>query len=496
MRHKIENATRSVTKALSASSGALQAFFDVGASYFNYSRFTGVRQTDGTYMEASNATYAQIYATQENVRIVVDAVARYAAKRYLKCFQSSDIGGGQYSSQEDPEFIAAENMEEPNDWMTQSDLLDALFKDKLIYEDAYLWDMGPNVDGTRFLLRVPPYAMAVKSSNQLIPTGYEVRFADGRTLDLTGEEVFHWRGYSPGSNRIGVSKLETLRVLLLENSARKSQMIDTIRGGLIKGGIVKRPLEAPEWSSKARQRFEMSFASRLRGVSKGEVAMLEDGMEFMEAGITPREAELLASKQFDLVLCCNIYGINPALFEAQGNLSQAREMMDEDVVEPMACSLADALTKWLIRGKYADDTHYFKFKKPPITDVAALFVSSSNATGGAVMTPNEFREEYLDMPAHDAGDELVQHPGATQGGNPPAVNRGARGGQSKPAADRSPATAPQKVFDALRAKEIARTKALARHANMRGRRSRYARETEEVIAAHFDRQKASISGGR
>lgn len=480
-------------KALTASGTALQAFRDMGASFFGFPRFS--QYVNGAYVDMQSAAYGHIYNTQENVRIVVDAVARYANKRALKCFNRDARG----NVSEDYSFEACATLDSPNDWQSGRQLLKQFILDKLVYEDAFLWDMGGVEDGKRFLVRVPPPAMGVSTDNSLKPVGYVIRFNNGTELPLRVDEVIHWSGYNPESNRLGVSKLETLRVMLTENAVRKAHLIDMIRGGLIKGGIVKRPIEAPEWSNKARQRFEQNFSGRLRGTARGEVAMLEDGMDFMEAGITPQQAELLESKQFDLAITANIFGVNPQLFTTTGNLAQAREMLDEDVVEELLGDLADVLNVQLIQQIYLDSTHYFVFSRAKITDLNTLFEAGSKATGGAVMAQNEFRAEYLDLPPKPGGDDLAKNPGATTGSLPPTMGAAPRGILPYPPED-SGATATVKsleveIHEALKFKaEQAQKKADERAADLHYQEL-VTGQHMALLSKHFRRQKAAHQKG-
>lgn len=487
-------------KALTASPGALEAISRMGGSYFSFPRSQYV---DGVYTESVSASYAHIYGTQENVRIVVDAIARAASKRSLKCYDRQKSG----QKKEDSEFEAADTLRDPNDWQAQRDILGSLIRDKLIFDDAFLWDLGPVEGGKRLLLRVPPFAIEVSSDNSMQPKAYRIKFQDGSFLPLRADQVIHWKGYNPLHSRMGVSPLETLRTLLTETSVRKAQSIDMIRGGMVRGGIVTRSLEAPAWGNKARERFQESFASRLKGTTRGEVAMLEDGMDFKDAGISPREAEMLANREFELGIVANVFGVNPGLFNASGNLAQAREMLDEDVVDPMLAELAETLTDQLIRTIYQDDTHFFRFRAAKLTDIGALYTAAAQATGGSVLTANEFREDYLDKPPIDGGDELVKQPGAQAGATPPGPTSAPRGRPALPAADQGTGSGPDAGTGSgdVVAKEIGSmlTKAqeerltLAAHRDMTvERRDEYAKAHEEVFLKHFKRQLRSMEGGR
>lgn len=474
-------------KALRGTPSFVEALSVFGGRYFAYPLSTMV---DGAYVEMASSSYAHIYATQEQVRIVVDAIARNAQKRSMKCYDRLVDGG----KEEDPTFVAAETMRTPNDFQSQRDVLDALVRDKLVYDDAYLWDFGVVEDQKRFLMRIPPHAVGVKSDNKMHPSGYRVTFIDGSWIDLRPGEIIHWKGYSADSNRIGVSPLETLRTLLLESATRKARMTELIKSGLVKGGIVNRPIEAPEWSSKAKERFQESFGSRLRDTSIGGVALLEDGMVFQEAGITPREAEILESKQFDLATIAALYGVNPGYFSTDGSLAQAREMMDEDVVAPLLGGLADTLTHQLIRGTYNDDTHFFRFRPPPITDIAKLFEAGSKATGGSTLTANEFREDFLDKPPIDGGDELVKNPGTQEGGTPPGPGSAPRGRPETPEEDVG--TVEKEIQRALFKSQQVKIERAALQKAADSRRSLVAEEHAALFRRHFLRQAKQQEAGQ
>lgn len=475
-------------KALTATPQAAELFRGFGGGFFAYPRSAYV---DGAYIEATAATYAYMYANQESVRTVVDWIAGVSADRSIECLRYLTDG----TKQREPGHPAARTIREPNDWQGQKEMLFALIADWLVYDDAYLWDLGPYTNQRRFLVRVPPHAMGVKSNNRLQPSGYRVMFADGTWLDLDPSEVIHLRGYSAADNRVGVPKMQTLRVILAESAARKAQAVEQIRGGNIKGGIVERPIEAPSWTQEGLERFAEHFADRLRGAVKGQVAVLDEGMKFVEAGITPREAEQVANRKLTLEVVAQTYGLNPALFSTSGNLGAARQAAEEDVIGPLLGRVAEAFTMQIIRAKYADDDHAFKFRPKRETDAAKLFEAGSKATGGSTLTTNEFRDEFLDRPPVEGGDEIVKHPGSTSGDIPPEPGAEDRGRPETTGNDVDKSyEALKKSMERISRRKIEReeeAKSLARRDALKSRRDRAAAEHAEILRNHFRRQQRS-----
>lgn len=469
-------------KALTATPQALEAFQAVGSSFFAFPRSAYV---DGAYLQAQQASHAVVYATQPNVRLVVDRIAETAAARSLKLYERRANG----DRDEDSGHPAAATMREPNDWQGTRELLETLIRDFLLYDNAYLWDFGAELDGKRFLVRVPPFAMAVRQANRLKPSGYRVLFTDGAFVDLAPEEVVHWRGYSATDNRTGSSKMETLRSLLVEESVRQAQTIEFVRGGMVKGGIVTRPLEAPEWSSAARERFEESWASRLKGVNAGKSPVLEEGMLFVDAGVTPKEAEAVASRVLNLATISRVFGVHPAVFGLEGDLEAAREAMEEDLVVPLMARLAETLTRQLVGTIYGDTKRrFFEFSRRQSPDLLELYEAGNKATGGPVVTVNEFRRSVLNLPPIDGGDELLSQANTVRAGGPqPSPTEMAPGDLSDrgrpdgsedgPGVDRS---AP-KAFSPRQDRAVTR-------------RDEYAAEHAELFRAHFRRQLAAEGG--
>lgn len=433
-------------------------------------------------LTAQSSSYAAIYSTQPNVRTVVDYIARIAVARTLGLYKRQHDG----EKEEDALHPAAVTLNRPNDWQGGKELLDGFFRDILIYDNAYFWDMGVNDGYTRFLVRIPPHAVQVSSDNWLRPHRYRVWFSDGTWMDLSPDEVIHHRGYSAMSNKIGTPALETLRQQLVEESARQAHAIEFVRGGMVKGGIIERPIEAPEWSDGARERFERDWAGRLRGVTAGKSPVLEEGMHFVDAGVSPREAEAARAREFALSTAARLYGLHPGLFGVAGmtvDLESARDAADEDVVVPLLLRVAETLTVQLVGHRYGDPAHFFAFGPRAETSIDKLGKAAKDLTT-TVMAPDEFRKDYLNKPPLPGGmgQKPILNPGAALGGAPPRATDGGRGRPPKgePDFDRGPEGKAQRLARLNRA-ESRRKGAVTEHA--------------AVFARHFQRQRAHVAEG-
>lgn len=463
-------------KALSADAGFIDSLQQFGGGYFSFPRSSFV---DGAFVQAQGASYSAIYASQANVRTVVDHIAEIVGSRALQVFEMQPDGDTVGEAMDHP---AARTIQRPNGWTDDSGLIGSFVRDYLIWDNAYLWDMGPVDNGERLLLRVPPYAMGVRGPNLMKPSGYRVLFNSGEYIDLAISEVIHLCGYSGVDARIGTSKLETLRTDLMEESVRRAQTIEFIRGGMVRGGLIQRPLEAPEWSDQARERFETSWAQRLKGLAAGgRSPVLEEGMVFVDAGVTPKEAEVYQMRQLALETVARIYGLHPALFIGTdvAGLGPAREAREEDVIVPLLTKISAAFNRQIIDDIYQERGQYsFRFAPRKDTDPGKIFTASKNATASSVLTVNEFRERYMGLGPVEGGDKLTLNPGATQGGAPP--------------------TEPPLSTDDRGQGDPPEGKALLHmptHHAILARRDDYAAKHAELMRGYFRRQAKSIANG-
>jgi len=174
--------------------------------------------------------------------------------------------------------------------------------------------------------------------------------------------------------------------------------------------------------------------------------------------------------------------------------------MGEDVVEELVGELGEVLTLQLIQEIYNDDSHLFKFGRADITDLTALFEAGSKATGGSVLTQNEFRADYLDKAPVDGGDSLVSHPGAQEGSLPPAFGAPSRGADPLPAADLGVEATVKGIEDlltkALGERDQVRAAAKAMDVALVHLQDKAVAEHVALLSKHFMRQKAAHESGQ
>jgi len=391
-----------------------------GSSMFGYPRSSYV---DGYFFTMQNASYAYIWQHQEMVSSVVDYLALQFAQVTPR-LHALDLETGALGN-EDFSHPAAQSTRHPADHYEGAEWREKMALDRLVFGNAYSVIVKPPGAERATLLHIPAYAMGVRGANKIVPDAYRIIYATGEYKDLTPDEVIHWRGPNAIDPRTGWAPMEQLRQILIDEATRQATSIEFNRGGRIKGGFVKRPMDAPKWSDAARIRFEERFAGMLKGLHTGRSITLEEGMEWVDAGITPSEAQVLQASQLSFQQVCRAYGLHPALFGGVDGatiavLPEARKMLYADVLAGHFIRFADVLNLKVARGIYGADNRVFVFDwnaklegeedrlqkltgaagRPPYTvnEVRALLGKEPKPGGDDLVLPSNVAPGYQDLP--------------------------------------------------------------------------------------------------
>jgi HK97 family phage portal protein len=443
-----------------------------------YRRLGGTNQrVEAAFVSAQSANYGYLYEHQPAVRRVVDYIARSVAQLGLKLYERRDDTEREHA----PDHPAARTMAHPNDLDPADRFIFDFVVDKLVYNNAYALKLGKNNGGPLTLISVPPAAVAVNGTGRFTVESYSIYRADGTNFTVNPTDMIHWRGKGTDEQRLGTSYLETLRLLLAEDAASQAASIELSKQGLAKPGYIKRPLEAPEWSEDARGRFQESWANQSKS-SPRKTPVLEEGMEFADFGVSPKDAEMLDGRRFTNDEVAALYGMKhcPPADEEE------RKAFLADVLAPITVELAKQLTFSIAEAEYGAEDYYFEFDLDEKLrgDLENRFQAMTAAAGRPWMTVDEIRA-LQNLPPVETGDELTIPLNVMIGDNPrPAPNVMPIQDPNKPAQDGSHREIEERSSPpALKAPLY-----LPRSVAKRERRDRDAHVLEALLRAHFGRQ--------
>lgn len=286
-----------------------------------------------------DSAYGMLYRRQPAVRTVVDFLARNIAQLGIKTYLRLDRDD-RIELDDHPLAIL---LRKPSPSMTPYRLLYALVADKAIHDRAYWVKNGAPIES---LTRLPPSRLLRRRSDN--GTSIDYRTLTGKTIDRASLVIFS--GYTPDANwndEDGVSPMETLRRTLAEEFASQQNREHFWKNAARQGGAIQRPIDAPEWSPEARQRFRTDLENVSTGATNaGRTLLLEDGMVWNGSAFSPRESEYIAGRQLTRDEVALAYGINPQLFKgesANANIESFHRHLYQDTLGPWLRDIEDTI---------------------------------------------------------------------------------------------------------------------------------------------------------
>lgn len=427
-----------------------------------------------TVTYAGLGSYGTMYRRQPAVRAVVDFLARNIAQLNPKVYERVgntdrlEIGGH-------PLAVALRN---PNPESTRYRHLRDTVSDLAIYDRAYWRKMR---SGRRLsVVRVSPSALSVEN----VGGRHVYRLPNGEVVPR--EELVVFAGYSPDGSELGVSPLETLRRVLQEEAAAVQNREMMWHNAARQSGFIERPLEAPEWSDDARQRFREGVEATLTGgANSGRIGVLEEGMHWNAASFSPKDTDYVAGRRLTYEEVSIAYGVPPVIIgmgaETKSNAEAFHRQVYQDVLGPWLRFLQDEIELQLLPdfepsgsgGVYVEFNLKEKLKGSFEEEQKAI----TSAVGVPHMSVNEGRAR-ANLPRIDEewADQPVQPLNVMYGGQPAVTI---------PTEDPGTASAP-----------LPKVKAADPPPQVLRRREAAAREHTELFRKHFARQRKAVTSAK
>jgi HK97 family phage portal protein len=169
---------------------------------------------------------------------------------------------------------------------------------------------------------------------------YEVSNYMGGTKYLRPENVFHLHGLG-FDGLVGYSVISFAARSIALGMAAEEYGADFFANGAVSTGALKHP---GTLSPKAQENLRKSYKSLMSGKGKRfDMPIFEEGMDWIDMMINPEDAQLLLTRQFQVVDIARWFGIPPHKLQdlSRGTFSNIEHQSIEVV--------NDALMPWIIR---------------------------------------------------------------------------------------------------------------------------------------------------
>lgn len=364
-----------------------------------------------------SATYEAIWKAQPEVRTVVGFLARNIAQINIHTFERiSDV-----DRQRLTDHPVAQLLSRPNPKTSRYRFIESLVSDLGIYDNA-IWLKSKTSDGVNGLVRLPPAQVTPVGDSWMWAEAYRFQGSRGHQ-DFKPEDIVHFRGYNPSDARWGVSPMESLRAVLAEAHESAKWREQLWRNGARIPGWITRPPKTP-WADGARERFRADWKGLYTGdgPAAGGTPVLEDGMDFHTGGITPKDAEYVASRKLTREEVASAYFIPPPMVgildhATFSNIKEQHQNLYQDTLGPWLKMITEELALQLIPD--LDDTGRVYVEFNMAEKMQGSFeeqaTSLQTAVGGPWLTRNEARARQ-NLPRLDGADELIVPLNVLEGG--------------------------------------------------------------------------------
>lgn len=367
--------------------------------------------------------YDKIWRTQPAVRTVTSFLGRNIAQLGLHTFKRK----GDTDRERLHDHPLAMLMRRPTPWTTRYRFINALVHDFAIYDVAYLLKSKTS-DGTAGLIRLPPSMVTPKGNSWLTPDRFEFAGTKERK-SYDADQVVYFRGYSANED-VGVSPLESLRQILMEDWEGSRMRAQVMRNGARVSGYIERPPQSTsgvkDWSQTARDRFRQQWQQQYvgDGPQAGGTPILEDGMKFVEASQTAKDLQYIEGRKLTREEVAAAYFIPPPMVgildkASFSNITEQHKMLYQDTLGPWLTMIQEEIELQLISDfepVWTDFYVEFNLREKLTGSFVERQDAISKAVGGPTMTINEARA--LDnRPPIEGGDELIRPLNVTQNGD-------------------------------------------------------------------------------
>ena len=374
------------------------------------------------------------YQRQPNLRMVVDYIGSRGASVPLSAYRRD---GDERMKLGDDTAIGAQ-LGEPYPGVGQARWLFDLFLDSLLW-DRWCFVLA-QAQGRPAWVRLPPrwwhYGPGLVGQRQVL-------------VDVLGNAPIPAESVcTDGGRDGGVPQVLTLMDTLYELAEGTKYRNQLYRNGARMSNVIQRPLDAPEWSPEAKEKFRRSWHSAWAGdgPEAGGTPVLEDGMALAKAdAFTPVDLQFIEGRQASLVEMCTFYHVAPELMGARpgtySNIQAFRVGLYQETLGPVMVPFEQAITLQAARPMMDGDTSvYCEFNVEAM--MRGTFEEQAQvlqaAVGAPYLTRNEARSLF-NRPPIDEGDDIVTPLNVLVGGlasprdtAPPLPAKGAKARDSRP----------------------------------------------------------------
>lgn len=354
----------------------LQRIFNIkAASVVNTDFYKGMYQFIGNnspvWIDQNNEAYiSQGFAKNADVFSIVNYIIKRASTIPWKLYNFN--GKGELTEIKNHPLINL--IERPNPMMGQSFFIQALFGNKLILGNAFIYlpklENGANKGKAQEMWVIPSSRLEIVSNGFATPVDH-YRFIGTTEPKFKPEDIIHLKYINidstngHASDLMGMSPLKPGSMALTQSNDGYTANVKNLQNmGAI--GILSKKAD----STKGNTTFTEEQASFIRtwwqnnytgAHNAGKIHITSAQLEFLKMGLSPVDLNILESLKLSFRQLCNLYQFPSQLLNdnehaTYNNIREAKKALYTDVIIPELHSLRDELNRQLVPA-YGDNLY-------------------------------------------------------------------------------------------------------------------------------------------
>lgn len=314
----------------------------------------------------------------------------------------------------------------PNATQTAAEFREMMTGHVLMRGDAYA-QIVPGMRGAvDQLIPIHPDRVQVEK----LPNGrlrYQVQQDDGQKRPFNQEDIFHLRG--PSRDGItGMSVVDYARDSFGMTVAAERYGGRFFRNDSKPGGVLRTPNKL---SKEAGERLKARWEAAHTSASQHRVAVLEEGLEWQQVGISPDEAQFLETREFQAEDVCRWFRVPPHMVGLTSKATSWGSGIEQMSMGFVTYTLMPWLTRWtetISRDLIiAPQTYFAEFQLAGLLrgDVASRYSAYAIARQWGWLNVNEIRQFENMNGIGPEGDVYLQPMNMEEAGAPAGAPDGA-----------------------------------------------------------------------
>lgn len=302
---------------------------------------------------------------------------------------------------------------EPNANVTRYDLLKALMVDCLTTGNGYIHIRQRDDRGIASeLVRWSPNDVSIVTGEDrnTIKEYYNVRLG----VVAEASDVIHVRNF-PGEDALGVSTLSYARRTLGISVASERQVESVLqRGGTNLGILVsKSPALTTQQRDEIHREWAANFDARYTN-SGSNVAVLSSDLSYQNISISPEDAQLLQTREFNVPEICRFFNVPPTMIHdlsksSYSTVEAAHLAFLTDTLSPHLTKIELEFRRKIFPSQIRRDMSVeFDTSELSRGDNASQANLYHTLTVIGAMTPNEVRAKYNLSPINGGDETYIQ----------------------------------------------------------------------------------------